>query len=554
MKRITALLIATIIVLSGITALAQTDFTVIKAPYNGTENVYEVKARFVDSKQAIPLSDCYDGYLFATVSTENADREIEGFIPSEYRFSDYDPVHYEFSVMETLAQLGVILGNEKGEAKPFDNVTRAEAIAMIMRMLGLGTEINYELKFEDVNKSDWFYSTIAAANKCGLVLGDSKKTFAPNRNVTREEIVVMISRAMEYASLAKMKNGIYAASDIESISEWAVDAYKALGGYVISDSDVTDPENPKRVLKPQKYATRFDVAYMIDNVIRYCQLYPSQEAIEFGFDEKIPVIDGSTSTYPFTQAVYSSLFSNGLLHPDMPASHSKSHASYEKLINGEIDMLFASVYPASDILALAEEKGVELELIPVAYDAMIFFTNMENPIKGLTKEQISEIYVNNAYENWSEIGGENALLYPYCRNNDSGSHAQMEKHFLNGHEIHPDIKAETTSMTMSNVLTDVMSAKTDNPKGFGLGYSIYYYFNNMDMFYNTKSQLKLLEIDGVAPNDETIANGTYPLSNNTYIVIKRDTPADAPARKMAEFMLTQKGQDCVEAAGFGRLK
>ena len=130
----------------------------------------------------------------------------------------------------------------------------------------------------------------------------------------------------------------------------------------------------------------------------------------------------------------------------------------------------------------------------------------------------------------------------------------MEKHFLNGNEINAKIREETTSMTMSNVLTDVMSAKTENPKGYGLGYSIYYYFNNMDMFYGTKSQLKLLEIDGVAPNDETIADGTYPLSNNTYVVIRKDTPKDAPARKMAEFMLTAKGQDCVEAAGFGRLK
>ena len=59
-------------------------------------------------------------------------------------------------------------------------------------------------------------------------------------------------------------------------------------------------------------------------------------------------------------------------------------------------MLFASVYPASDILKMAEDKGVELELIPIAYDAMVFFTNNDNPISGLTKEQISNIYVNNS--------------------------------------------------------------------------------------------------------------------------------------------------------------
>ena len=76
----------------------------------------------------------------------------------------------------------------------------------------------------------------------------------------------------------------------------------------------------------------------------------------------------------------------------------------------------------------------------------------------------------------------------------------------------------------------------------------------MDMFYNTNTTLKLLEIDGVYPSDETIANGTYPLSNNTYIVMRKSEPQDSPARRMAEFMLTEQGQQCVEEAGFGRLK
>ena len=129
----------------------------------------------------------------------------------------------------------------------------------------------------------------------------------------------------------------------------------------------------------------------------------------------------------------------------------------------------------------------------------------------------------------------------------------MERHFLNGSDIHPEVKKET-SFTMSNVLTDVMAAKTENPTGYGLGYSIYYYYHNMDMFYDTLTELKLLAIDGVQPTDTTIADGTYPLSNNTYVVIRKDTPEDAPARKMAEFMLTPAGQQCVEQAGFGKLK
>ncbi|MBQ7792082.1 MAG: substrate-binding domain-containing protein, partial [Clostridia bacterium] len=271
-------------------------------------------------------------------------------------------------------------------------------------------------------------------------------------------------------------------------------------------------------------------------------MFATDLAISYGFDQEMPVIDGSTSTYPFTEQVYRALFVNGTTHPNYPSKHSKSHASYERLINGEVDMLFASVYPASDILALAEEKGVELELIPIAYDAMIFFTNPDNSVDGLTKEQITDIYLHNKYENWSELGGMDATLYPYCRNNDSGSHAQMEKHFLQGGEIHPDIQSETISMTMSNILTDVMNVPNLDANGFGLGYSIYYYFQNMDLFYDTNKNLKLLAIDGVYPTDDTIADGSYPLSNNTYIVLRKDTPEDHPARKMAEFMLSDAGQ------------
>ncbi len=533
---------------------AQENFSVVKVPQEDVGNVWDLKARYKDTKEPINLSSYYEGYVFATVPSENADREIEAFMPNQIAFTDYSPEHYEFYLMKKLSETGVIIGNEKGEAKPFDNVTRAEATVMVMRFLGLDEKSSGSEPFSDVTETDWFYSSVITAYNAGIIVGDSETAFAPEREVTREEMTVMTARAVKYAGLSCTKHGELLAVDKDKISDWAVFAYEMLEGSTASDVDYDSIGEPVRAINPQKSASRFDIAYTLYYTGTTCQLYPTDEAIYYGFDKEMPVIDGSTSTYPFTRAVYSNLFFNGFSHPQLPEKHSKSHVSYQRLINGEVDMIFASVYPASDILEMAKEKGVELELIPIAYDAMIFFTNKDNPAKGLTKEQISNIYVNNSYENWAQVGGSDALLYPYCRNNDSGSHAQMEKHFLNGNEIHSKIRQENTSDTMSNVLTDVQESKTENPLGYGLGYSIYYYFNNMDMFYNTKGTLKLLEIDGVAPNDETIANGSYPLSNNTYIALRADTPKDAPARKMAEFMLTEKGQECVEIAGFGKLK
>ena len=570
MKKFLSLVILAIIIFTTISAYAQ-GFVSLSVAYPDGERLWaedyqkytRLALRFKDDKTIIPLSEYYDGYMFALVPEEDKDREVEVFISEDKTFTDEtDDYNYGMTIMKQMAGRGIINGDGYGRANPDANITRAEATAMVMRLLGLEETENKDTGFRDVKETDWHAGVIAAAKNCGLVKGDSAHTFSPNRLVSREEMVTMIARATWLAGLQREnqvtdedRGNIPNYKDYDEISDWARNSYETMRSFATANwvHKMGQPID-ELYAYPKQYATRFDAAVMLFRVWDNYFINPSRIAVEYGFDKEMPIIDGSTSTYPYTEAVYRNLFVGGWYHPDMPQKHSKSHASYQRLINGEVDMLFASVYPASDILELAKEKGVELELIPIAYDAMIFFTNAENPIKGLTKEQISDIYVNNAYENWNQLGGNDALLYPYCRNNDSGSHAQMERHFLNGNEIHEKIQSETTSVTMANVLTDVMNSKTDEPDGFGLGYSIYYYFNNMDLFYNTKTQLKLLEIDGVYPTDETIADGSYPLSNNSYIVIRADEEENSPARKMAEFMLTEKGQECVKEAGYGPLK
>ena len=567
---------------SAIPALAEDktagkDFVTISLAYPEGTKIFDedyqtysrLILRYADDKTVIPMSALCDDTFYAVVPAENAERTVEAYVMPEAKFTDDDD-SFEIYIMEQAAQHGIVNGDDEGRALPFADVTRAEATAMAMRLLGVSKSDAADPGFDDVKKDDWFYGDVANAKAYGIVQGDDEKTFAPERNVSNEELVTMIARTIAATGYQDIKkdvtddevNGYLNIADADKISDWARGSYALLKNaapYFNVETDIPEdsPEGGYVVnyyYNPQESAKRYRTARCADDAAAMYITYPTKTAIEYGFDKKMPVIDGSTSTYPFTEAVYGNLFLNGYSHKGKPQKHSKSHASYERLINGEVDMLFASVYPASDILELAKEKGVELELVPIAYDAMIFFTNADNPATGLTSEQISKIYVDNAYENWKDIGGPDALLYPYCRNNDSGSHAQMERHFLNGKEINEKIRNETTSISMSNVLTDVMGAETKDPVGYALGYSIYYYFNNMDMFYDTSKNLKLLSVDGVEPNDKTIADGSYPLSNNTYIVLRKDTPEDAPARKMAKFMLTPLGQKCVKEAGFGPLK
>ena len=578
-KSLLSCVLALSVLLSFIPVYAEggnTDFVTvsIECPdaYDLQDNNYfdysHLLMRYADDKTPIPLSAVYDGYIYATVPSENAQRPLEYFVSEEMEFTDepienkyeYHESSFNFYIMKLLSGKGIIKGNEKGEALPFDNVTRAEAVAMSMRLLGVDNMPDTDSGFSDVPEDSWYAPAVTKARKLGVACGDDETHFAPMRNVSREEMVALTARCLWTSGLQKEKSVSreelleeFNLADGEEISDWAISAYETMKTYGTVDYvDAEDGEDYYLMAKPKESATRFFASYV---TLDGCdlQVYPSQTAISFGFDKDMPKIDGSTSTYPFTDAVYRSLFYNGYSNPEKPEKHSKSHASYERLINGEVDMIFASVYPASDILELAKSKNVELELIPIAYDAMIFFTNKDNPVKGLTKEQISEIYVDNKYGDWKKLGGDSSLLYPYCRNNDSGSHAQMERHFLNGKEINEKIRKENTSDGMENILTDVMGSQTENPKGYGLGYSIYYYFQNMDEFYATNKYLKLLEIDGVYPDDETIASGEYPLSNNTYVVLRKDEPENSPARKMAEFMLTKEGQACVEEAGFGAI-
>ena len=189
---------------------------------------------------------------------------------------------------------------------------------------------------------------------------------------------------------------------------------------------------------------------------------------------------------------------------------------------------------------------------------MVFFTNVENAITGLTQAQIQDIYVRSAYDNWNEVGGPDAKLLAYCRNIDSGSHALMERYFLEGGELSlsQEILQVRVSKAMSSALSDVGEALSLDPPAYAIGYSVYAYYEDYEGFMIdvTPNKVKLLSIDGVAPTEETIADGSYPLADYNYLVLRADEPEDSPARRLADFMLTEAGQGVVSSAGFLPLK
>ena len=532
----------------------------VEMELDAADSLY-VAVRYADTKEPVALSSEYlDGYLFATVPAADAARPLEVFQGGEVDWTDISYAEAAYGASQ-LQNRGIVQGDEHGRLNQDAALTRAEAFAAIVRLLAL--EPGEDPGYSDVSPEDWYYGIASAARAVGIA--EAADTFDPHRTVTRAEFTVMAARAMETVGWLEIpEEGDRSALDMvdaEAIPDWAVGAYLALQDsaallitYRPTEEILEGLPVEESLAEPDRTVTRGEMCTMLYQVLRRVPVYPTETAIQWGFDREMPVVDGSTSTYPYTEQLYSALFTNYKYHTQYPESHSKSHESYERLIGGEVDVLFAATKASQELAELAAEQGVELEYIPIAYDAMVFFTNDENTTDGLTREQIRSIYVDNAYDNWSEVGGPDAALLPYCRNTDSGSHALMERYFLEDGalSLSPEILQGNVSIAMSSALTDVASALSIDPPAYALGYSVYAYYYNFEelMVDVTPNKLKLLAIDGVMPTDETITDGTYPLSDYNYVVIRSDEPENSPARRLAEFMVSGAGQQVVSSAGF----
>lgn len=528
-------------------------------------DTFDLAVRYADTGEPVALSSAYlDGYLFATVPAENADRPLEVFRGDDPVWTDLREQYLAANGSSDLQIRGVVRGDNAGRLKQDAPLTRAEGAVLMARLLDL--QPAERPGYSDVSPDAWYQEEVSAAAAAGLFAADGR--FLPDQAMTRAEFTVLLARALSFVGWLDIPaEGDLSGTglmDAESVPSWAAGAYQALfacnpgiapvtekptGAYYWEDApvlgDYAEPENP---------ITRGEAITSMNQAMRWVPCYPTEAAIQFGLDREMPVIDGSTSTYPYTQGVYSVLFTNGTAHPQFPKSHSKSFASYERLIRGEADVLFAATKASAELESLAAEQGVELQYIPIAYDAMVFFTNLENPVNSLTRQQIQDIYVRNAYSSWDQVGGPEAKLLPYCRNTDSGSHALMERYFLEDGKLSlaPEILQGNVSVAMSSALTDVASALSLDPPAYAIGYSVYAYYGSYEEMMTdvTPNKLKLLAVDGVLPTAETIADGTYPLADYNYLVLRSDEPKDSPARRLAEFMVSDAGQQAVADSGF----
>ncbi|WP_438348759.1 S-layer homology domain-containing protein [Paenibacillus sp. FA6] len=187
-------------------------------------------------------------------------------LSSTKTFTDINK-HWAKDDIELLASKLVVNGVTGSSFAPESNITRAEFTTLLVRSLALTDDVA-SASFKDVKSSDWFAGAIGAAVKAKLVDGYNDNNFNPNATITREQMAVMVSRAINITGIkvdnvAASSTVLAKFSDKASISSWAQEAVaQSVEANIISG--MTD-----KTFVPTANATRAQAVVMLKRLLQY---------------------------------------------------------------------------------------------------------------------------------------------------------------------------------------------------------------------------------------------------------------------------------------------
>ena len=256
--------------------------------------------------------------------------------------------------------------------------------------------------------------------------------------------------------------------------------------------------------------------------------------------ENFPRLNGSTAMVPLGQAIASVMLGETREEVSDLTQFSRTTQSYRELMEGNSDILISGAPPAG-IYEEKEKCGFEWEISTFAVDGLVFVVNKDNPVDNLTTEQIQKIY-SGKITNWKEVGGNDVEIVPYQRNAEAGSQTAMKNLVMK--DI-PLMKAPTEyyAEAMAGLVEAVASYSNS---ANAIGYTVYYYAHDMKM----ADGLKIISVDGVQPNVDTIRSHEYPFINDSYVVIKAGLDDNAPAKILYNWIMSDEGQKLVEHEGY----
>jgi len=209
------------------------------------------------------------------------------------------------------------------------------------------------------------------------------------------------------------------------------------------------------------------------------------------------------------------------------------------LINGTTDICNASrPMKSSEREKLKQRYGSLGVEIKVARDGVAVYVNEKNPLNEFTLDQIKGIYTGTI-TNWSQVGGPDARIIVYGRENSSGTYVFFRDEVLGG-------KDYTGTMQSLPGTAAVVNAVSKDVYGIGYGGAAY------GKGIREAKVKKDASSTGYAPNLENIKAGTYPISRYLFMYTRNRPTGEIKA--FVDWVLSDEGQAVVSEVGYFPLR
>ena len=239
-------------------------------------------------------------------------------------------------------------------------------------------------------------------------------------------------------------------------------------------------------------------------------------AIENGLSGDVD-IDGSSTVFPISEAVAEE-FRSVAPKVRVQVGVSGTGGGFKRFCAGETDISDASRAMKSSELEACAANGIEFVEMLVGWDGLSVVVNPDNDfVDDLTIEELKMIYEpGSTVNNWNQVRASfpDEELTIFAPDVDSGTFDFFTDEVV-GEE--GASRSDYTASSDDNVLVQGISGEK-GAKGY-FGYA--YYAENAD-------KLKVLGVDGVVPNEETILAGEYPLTRPLFIYVRVDSLVDKP--------------------------
>jgi phosphate transport system substrate-binding protein len=209
------------------------------------------------------------------------------------------------------------------------------------------------------------------------------------------------------------------------------------------------------------------------------------------------------------------------------------------LINGTTDVCQASrSMKDSEKEKLRDRYATIGSEIPVARDGLSVYVSAGNPISELTMDQLKAIFTGKV-TNWKDVGGPDAKIVVYSRENSSGTYVFFKEHVLNNADY--TVRAQSMPGTAA-----VVNAVAKEKNGIGYGGAAY------------AKGIKVIKVKkdaaspGVTPDESHVKDGTYPLSRPLFFYLRNKPAGEVGA--FVDWVLSPAGQALVSKVGYFPVK